>query len=416
MLERLYKRTLWIVVISQVFGGWGLAAGVTVGALLAQDMLGTDSAAGVPSALITLGSAAAALAIGRLSQRFGRRKGLAAGFLAGGAGAAGVILAAVNGSIPLLLVSMLVYGVGTATNLQARYAGTDLAKPTQRARAVSIGLVSTTLGAVSGPNLVGVMENFATSLGIPALAGPFLLAGAAFALAGLVILALLRPDPFLVAKAIAEAENGTAGDAPVSGRSAPAAGKRGIGVGAAVMVLTQIVMVGIMTMTPIHMQHHGFGIGAVGLVIGCHIGAMYLPSLLTGALADKFGRTAMAIAAGAVLLSVGLVVSLTGAHTLAALITALVLLGLGWNFGLISGTALIVDAAPPAVRAKTQGTVDVLVALSGAAGGALSGPVAAHSSFQTLSLAGGFLSLLLIPVVVWSRGARKANKPEGVPL
>ncbi|VTR48802.1 Uncharacterised protein [Actinobacillus pleuropneumoniae] len=126
--RKLYRRTLNIVVISQIFGGAGLAAGITVGALLAQDMLGTDNFTGIPTALFTLGSAGAALLVGRLSQRYGRSLGLGLGFLAGGAGAIGVVLAAMLNSLTLLLISLLIYGAGTATNLQARYAGTDLAK------------------------------------------------------------------------------------------------------------------------------------------------------------------------------------------------------------------------------------------------------------------------------------------------
>ncbi|WP_407689964.1 MFS transporter [Risungbinella massiliensis] len=121
--SQLYKRTLLIIVISQIFGGAGLAAGITVGALLAQDMLGTDSLSGVPVALFTLGSAGSALLVGRLSQRFGRRLGLSTGFLAGGIGAIGVVIAAMNENIYLLFASLLIYGAGTATNLQARYAG-----------------------------------------------------------------------------------------------------------------------------------------------------------------------------------------------------------------------------------------------------------------------------------------------------
>ncbi|GIP39072.1 tetracycline resistance protein [Paenibacillus sp. J31TS4] len=408
--SRLYKRTLAIVVFSQMFGGAGLAAGVTVGALLAQDMLGTESLAGIPSALITLGSAAAALLVGRLSQRLGRRYGLAAGFLAGGLGAAGVVLAAVLGSVALLFASLLVYGAGTATNLQARYAGTDLAKPAQRATAVSIAMVSTTFGAVAGPNLVEPMGRFATSLGIPALAGPFLLAGTAFLLAGLIFLLLLRPDPLLVAQAIAEAESGE------RSASGAAAGQpfrnRGVLVGTAVMVLTQIVMVAVMTMTPPHMKNHGHGLSDVGLVIGIHIGAMYLPSLVTGMLVDKLGRTTMSIASGVILLAAGTVAAAAPADSLWSLVAALALLGLGWNFGLISGTALIIDATSPATRAKTQGTLDVLVALAGASGGALSGMVVAHSSYAVLSLAGGFLSLLLVPVVLWFLAGRKAPASE----
>lgn len=410
----LYKRTLFIVVMSQIFGGAGLAAGVTVGALLAQDMLGTDSYAGIPAALLTLGSAGAALIVGRLSQRFGRRTGLAAGFLAGGIGAIGVVLAAMDRNIFLLFVSLLVYGAGTATNLQARYAGTDLAKPNQRATAVSIAMVSTTFGAVAGPNLVDVMGQFATSIGVPALAGPFILGAAAFTLAGLVLLIFLRPDPFVVAKAIADHQTLTQSASPDANTGSQIVNNRGIIVGAAVMILTQIVMVAIMTMTPIHMKHHGHGLSEIGLVIGVHIGAMYLPSLLTGVLVDKIGRTAMSYTSGVILLAAGVLAALAPADSMLLLVIALALLGLGWNFGLISGTALIVDATHPSTRAKTQGTIDVLIALAGASGGALSGMVVAQASYATLSLSGGFLALLLIPVVIWSRSKSKVEKSKSL--
>ncbi|MDQ0918196.1 MFS transporter [Paenibacillus sp. V4I5] len=402
--QQLYRRSLTIVIIAQLFGGAGLAAGVTVGALLAQDMLGTDSLAGVPSALLTLGAASSALLVGRLSGRFGRRVGLTVGFLAGGIGAIGVVFAAIANNLPLLFASMLIYGAGTSTNLQARYAGTDLAQPKQRARAISLAMVFTTFGAVAGPNLVEVMGRFATSVGAPALAGPFMLAAVAFILAGLVLWAWLRPDPYIVAKAIAEAQQANPSEAAVNANLlAPAVGNRGIFIGTTVMVLTQIVMVAIMTMTPVHMMHHGHGLSAVGTVIGIHVAAMFLPSLVTGVLVDKVGRTFMSYTSGITLLLAGLLAAWAPADSMVWLIIGLALLGLGWNFGLISGTAQIIDATSPTTRAKTQGTVDVLVSLAGASGGALSGMVVANSSFAFLSLAGGFLSLLLIPVMIWSR-------------
>ncbi|MCY7821143.1 MFS transporter [Bacillus inaquosorum] len=404
--KALYKRTLFVVSISQIFGGAGLAAGVTVGALIAQQMLGTDAFAGLPSALFTLGSAGSALFVGRLSQRYGRRTGLSAGFVIGGLGAIGVIIAAIINSIFLLFTSLLIYGAGTATNLQARYAGTDLANNKQRATAVSITMVFTTFGAVAGPSLVNVMGNFALSIGIPSLAGPFILAAAAYILAGVVLFIMLRPDPLVIARTI-EATNPEPSDKGHLETTEHTENKRGIIVGAAIMVLTQIVMVAIMTMTPVHMSHHGHGLGAVGLVIGFHIGAMYLPSLVTGVLVDKLGRTAMAIASGTTLLLAGLMAAFAPGDSMVLLVIALSLLGLGWNFGLISGTALIVDSTETATRAKTQGTVDVMIALSGAAGGALSGMIVAGSSFLTLSFTGGILALLLIPVVVWSRGGKK---------
>ncbi|MGR3777813.1 MFS transporter [Bacillus paramycoides] len=400
--QKLYKRTLIIVSISQMFGGAGLAAGITVGALLAQQMIGTDAYAGLPAAMFTLGSAVAAFIVGKLSQRYGRRVGLATGFMVGGLGAIGVVMAAVTNSIILLLASLLIYGAGTATNLQARYAGTDLADKKQRATAVSITMVMTTFGAVAGPNLVGVMGSFAHSIGIPELAGPFILSAAAFMLAGLVLFVMLRPDPLIIANIIEKYKQ----EHTYKGHSVTnemVENKRDIAVGAIVMILTQVVMVAIMTMTPVHMGHHGHGLSEVGLVIGFHVGAMYLPSLVTGVLIDKVGRTAMSIAGGVILLAAGVLAAMAPNDSLILLVVALSLLGLGWNLGLISGTAQIVDSTEPSTRAKTQGKIDVFIALAGASGGAMSGMIVANSSYAALSLAGGAVALLLIPVVIWSR-------------
>ncbi len=89
------------------------------------------------------------------------------------------------------------------------------------------------------------------------------------------------------------------------------------------------------------------------------------------------------------LLFAGLLAAYSPADSMILLVLALALLGLGWNFGLISGTAVIVDATPPNCRAKTQGKLDVLIALAGATGDAMSGMVMAQTSYATLSLLGG---------------------------
>lgn len=401
--QKLYKRTLIIVMIAQILGGAGLAAGITVGALIAQDMLGTESLAGLPIALFTLGSAGAAMFVGRISQRYGRRWGLASGFIVGGIGAIGVVFATITGSIILLFISLLIYGSGTATNLQARYAGTDLATAKQRATAVSLAMVSTTFGAVAGPNLVDVMGKIAVSIGIPALAGPFLLAAIAYIVAGLVPLIFLRPDPLLISQAIEAQEKEHMDEEEENVKVEGNISRRGVLLGATVMVVSHAVMVAVMTMTPVHMGNHQFTLQQIGMVIGLHIAAMYLPSPITGILADKFGRMTMVIASGLALLAAGSIAAFAPGDSLILITIALVLLGIGWNFGLISGTALIVDSTSLATRAKTQGSVDVFVALSGAAGGALSGIIVAFSSFGALSIISGIISLSLIPAVIWAR-------------
>jgi MFS family permease len=397
------RRILTVLVAAQVLSGAGLAAGITVGALLAQDMLGSTGLAGLPSALFTIGSAAAAVMIGRTSQRLGRRAGLAGGYAAGAVGALGVVAAAVADSPVLLFASLFVYGAGTATNLQARYAGADLAAPRRRGQAVSTVLVATTLGAVVGPNLVTPLGALARAWGVPPLAGPFLLAAAAYAAAGLVLWLMLRPDPLNTARAMAAA---TATAADDSGGGSGARDGRRLVLGAAVMVLAQLVMVAIMTMTPVHMAHHGHSVGAAGLVIAVHVGAMFLPSPLSGFLVDRFGPLRVAAASGLTLLAAGLLAALVPPHSVALLALALGLLGLGWSFGLVSGTAIVTDSVPLATRARTQGLVDVAIAAAGAGGGLASGLVVAAGNYSVLSLAGGVVALAILPAVAYTARVR----------
>ncbi|MFC8722379.1 MFS transporter [Kitasatospora sp. NPDC057198] len=409
------RHVLRVLVVSQVLSGAGLAAGITVGALLAEDMLGSTGLAGLPSALFTAGSACAAIAVSRISAARGRRPGLAAGYATGAVGSVGVITAAALDSPALLFAALFVYGAGTATNLQARYAGADLAAPGHRARAVSTVLVATTLGGVLGPNLAAPTGDLAHVLDLPRLAGPFLLAGLAYAAAALVLATRLRPDPLLLARATAAtATTATAVPAaagvpaetpvevPVEVPADPAAAARirnRVLLGAQVMVVTQLVMVAVMTMTPVHMRDHGHGTAASGLVIALHVAAMYLPSPLTGRLVDRHGPLAVGAAAGLTLLAAGLVAALAPADSVALLALALVLLGLGWNFGLVSGTAIITDAAPLATRARTQGSVDVAIAVSGAAGGLASGTVVDLAGYSVLALGGGLLALVILPAL-----------------
>ncbi|HLR95661.1 MAG TPA: MFS transporter [Jiangellaceae bacterium] len=402
------RRTLVVLVCAQVLSGAGLAAGITVGALLAQDMLGTTSLAGLPTALFTIGSAVAALTVGRVSQRAGRRPGLAVGYLTGAVGSLGVVVAAAIDNVPLVFVALFVYGAGTATNLQARYAGADLAAPARRGRAVSTVLVATTLGAVVGPNLVTVMGDVAMAWGIPSLAGPFILAGVAYGSAGLVLLTWLRPDPLLLARSMATSAGPAAQEqGHVDDDAAPRRGM--VALAALVMVVTQLVMVGIMTMTPVHMRDHGHTVGAAGLVIAIHVGAMYLPSPVSGWLVDRFGSRVVAAAAGLTLLASGIVAAIAPVESTAVLAIALGLLGLGWSFGLISGTAMLTNAVPLATRAKTQGAVDLCIALAGAGGGMASGIVVASASFTALSVAGGLIAVATVPVIAIASIKRRTS-------
>jgi MFS family permease len=409
------RRTLAVLLFAQILSGAGLAAGITVGALLAEEMLGSSRFSGLPTVFFTVGSAAAAVVVGRISQRSGRRAGLSVGYLVGALGSLGAVIAAGIGNIVLLFASMLLYGAGVATNLQARYAGADLAAPTRRGRAVSIVLVATAVGAIVGPNLVSLTGTLASELGIPPLAGPFVLAAAAYASAGLVLWLMLRPDPLLLARRIAAAQSSRTGDAmtgssasiapPAATESEPRRWSWPLASGAGILIITQLVMVAIMTMTPIHIEHEGHGVDITGIVIAAHVAGMFLPSPFSGWLVDRFGYLPIAIGAGLTLLAAGLLAAWAPADSVGTLLLALVLLGLGWNLGLVSGTTLVTDAAPLATRARTQGVVDLGVALAGAGGGLTSGLIFAATGYTTLTIVGGLLALLVIPIAAVARVA-----------
>jgi len=389
-VQKVYERTIRTVIFSQMLGGAGLAAGITVGSLIAAQMLGTEKYAGVPSALFTLGSALAALLVGRITQQRGRRLGLATGFFLGGFGALLIILATILNNVWLLFFSLVIYGAGTATNLQARYAGTDLALPHKRATAVSMAMVATTFGAVLGPNLVGVMSQVARFLHIPELAGIFILAAVAFFAAGFVLYFFLKPDPYLLARDIAI-------QAPKTQQGAHQ--RSLIFLGGFVMVMTQIIMVAIMTMTPLHMQHHNHSVNAIGLVIGFHIASMYLPSLVTGKLVTKIGTHTMALIAGFLLVLAAVTTMFAPTDSVPLLILGLSLLGIGWNFGLISGTTAVVDGTNTLERPKIQSRLDVCIAVFGSLAGILSGVVVSFSDYAMLSFIGILLAFFVIIVV-----------------
>jgi MFS family permease len=410
------RRVLTVLVIAQILSGAGLAAGITVGALLAQRILGTTGLAGLPSALFTLGSALAALVVGGLSQSRGRRAGLGLGYALGALGAIGVVAAAAADNPWLLFLALFVYGAGTATNLQARYAGADLAHPSRRGRAISTVLLATTVGGVVGPNLASATDTLAVGFGLPSLTGPFALAALAYGAAAIVLTVLLRPDPLLHARArqhLTAPDTGS-GSGTAEARATTQTQSRAVLAGATTMVVTQLVMVAIMTMTPIHILEHGHGVAAAGLIIGIHIAAMYLPAPLSGWIVDRYGSTPAAVLAGAVLLAAGLTAAFAPAASLIALGIALALLGAGWNLGLLSGTTALANALDPATRARTQGRVDVTVALGGAAGGLGSGLMVATTSYAALALTGGILAILILAIAAVVD--RRRSRPPQVTL
>ncbi|MDR1713046.1 MAG: MFS transporter [Coriobacteriales bacterium] len=437
-VAQLHKRTIIVVMLAQFLGGAGLAAGITVGALLAQELQVSDSLVGLPQALFTLGAALASWLLGNISNRSGRRVGLSGGFLVGAIGAVGVVLSAIWGNVALYFCFLFIYGSGSATNMQARYAGTDLAPAKRRAFSVSMAMVSTTFGAVVGPNMVATLTPLAEAAGAPGLCGVFMLAAVAYALAATVFFVFLRPDPLLVAKALAANEvkaaaerNAAAPTTPAAqsdaapaaeatetqaGTETPAAAtaqtpathpatgaegsRKGVALGAFILIIAWFVMAMIMTMTPVQMRAHDHALASVGMVVGLHVGAMYFPSLVTGLITDRIGWRRMAVCGGVTLIAAAAIAAWAPADSLAMSTLALLLLGIGWNLGFISGTTLVVASSTIEKRARTQGNVDVLVSMTSALAGGSSSIIAVAIGFTGMSLFGAALALAMIVIVI----------------
>jgi len=409
--ERVQRRSVRVLAAAQVCGGVGVASGVAVGALLIAD-LGAESLSGLASASSVIGAAVIAVPVARIMSARGRRPGLMLAYAVGASGAALVVIGAILGLLPLALVGLVLTGGGTAAGLQSRYAATDLASADRRGRALGTVVWATTVGSVLGPNVAAPMGDVADALGIPHLAGPYLLTIASFLVSAVLIALLLTPDPLLVARRIAAAEgDGTPVARPrASLRAAFAqiASLRNALAGLLAMCVGHAAMVGVMSMTPVHLRHGEATLHIIGLVISVHITGMYIASPLVGMLSDRVGRHAVILGGGVLLLAALAVAGTADAHDSARLGLGLLLLGLGWSCTLVSGSALLSESVPLADRPNAQGAADLAMGIAGASGGVLAGLVVAFASYATLNLLAALLVVPVMLVVLRSRAGRGA--------
>jgi MFS family permease len=412
------RRTLGVLSAGVALSGLGITVGITVGGLLARDVAGTETAAGLGQTAGVLGAAVVAVPLARISDRAGRRVGLAAGYAVAVLGALVTVVAAVVSSLPLLLVGLFAFGAATACGLQARYAAADLAVPERRGRALSLVVWATTVGSVVGPNLAGPGEQLGNLLGLPPLTGAFAVSVAVFAVVALGLLALLRPDPLLLARQLRGAGADTARPrrATTDAVRAVWADPRGR-LGLTAVVVSHAVMVGVMVMTPVHMGHAGGGttLRVIGLVISVHVAGMYLFSPLVGLLADRAGRRATVAVGAALLLAAAGLAGTAPSGAALQLGAGLLLLGLGWSCGLIAGSTLVTESVGEGQRPSAQGGADLLMGLGAALAGVAGGPLLAVGGYGLVATVSAALVVPL--VVVWARtgergGAVPAQRPR----
>lgn len=392
---RVQRRTVAILSLTQVLGGLGVGAAVAVGGLLAAGLTGSEGAAGLAQTASVVGAALFALPLVAVTDRRGRRIGLGTGLLLAAAGALLVVVGGAQHNLPLLFLGFLLTGSASAAGLQARYAAVDLAEPRHLARDLSTVVWATTVGAVAGPNLADPAGRVALTMGLPELAGGYVLALAVFGAAAILIGVGLHPDPLLTARA----RSVDAGTPPAPRpalrhsvsiiRASPAAT-----VGLLAIAVSHTAMVSVMVMTPIHMKHVDVSLVVIGFVISVHVLGMYAFSPLVGMAADRLGRRVVLVVGAGLLLVACVVAGTAAADDAVRLGIGLFLLGLGWSCGLVAGSSLLTESVPEGERPGVQGASDLVMNGCGALGGIVAGVVVTVSTYGWLN------AIVAVPVVV----------------
>lgn len=369
----------------------GFLASNTVNGLIAEDLTGVTTWSGLPAAASVLGTAAGAALLAALVRRVGPRNALSTGYALAVVATLVASLAIASRQFVLFVASMFVFGIGFGANRLARYVAADLFPPERRATTIGWIVWASTIGAVAGPALLAPSRDGAERIGLNGLIGPYLVCAVACLLATAGMLSAPR-------------QMGLRGEGrdDVARPETPLRqllGLRGVPLALTSMVSGQFVMVLLMTMTPLHIRHEGHGLGAIGLVIAAHTLGMYALSPLTGRIGDLAGRLPL-LAAGVGMLVVAGLVGMTAGGSYPQLLVALLLLGVGWNFGFVGGSALLTDSIPPRERVRVQGFGDALVWGGGALASVGSGWMLEHAGFATLSAVGAVLALAPVPVLV----------------
>ena len=393
----LQEKTVKVLATAQVLNGVGVAGTVAAGSLLVASITNSETLAGLAQTSSVLGAAALALPLARLTSRGGRRLALSVGLISGVFGSLLAIFGGSRENIYLMLTGTFLVGAASAAGYQARFAAIDLAANEKRAKQLSFVVWGSTIGAVTGPNLMEPSGNLAESFGLPRLTGPYLISAVTLALAVLVIQLFLRPDPYLTAAKDSGAETLPRVKTKVALKHIRSNARASFAI--ASIAIGHIAMVAVMVMTPVHMAHVDVTLTIIGLVISVHVLGMYAFSPLVGALTDRLGRLRVIQIGVAILLSSALISGFARADDAITLGIGLFLLGLGWSCTLIAGSALLTESVSPEFKSASQGASDLVMNLSGASGGAIAGVVIATLSYGWLCL------LSAIPVALlglWS--------------
>lgn len=382
----------------------------TIAAIVGQDLSGNTNLAGIPGSVTQLGAAFSALLWSLMSDRLGRRNGLALGITVGATGAALAGYAVMQSSFGLLLGGLAVMASARASSNLGRFVAAEVNPPHMRGRAVAFVVLGGTIGSVVGPLIVDRSSTAARRLGLEALSGPYFAAAILFLLAAIVMYVFLRPEPKQIALDLVEQYPSEKINKETARPITVLFRQRGVITAMTAMILGYAVMVMLMGMTSLHMRNHAHSLTAISLVFSVHTLGMFAFSVVTGYLIDKWGRRPVIISGALMLIGSCFIAPVSTSFWPLAL--ALFLLGLGWNFCYVGGSTLLSDQLSPAEKAATQGTNDLLIGLTSAAVSALSGVLLGQIGYEGLSMVGAVLSGLLLLIVL---AAGKPRSPMLVP-
>ncbi len=342
--DRRARRNVAVLVAAQAVLGAQMPMLFIVGGLAGQSLATNVCFATLPISLIVLGSMLSAQPISALMQRFGRRAGFVVGALGGSVGAAVGAWGLVTASFPVFLAGSFLTGIYMSAQGFYRFAATDTASDAFRPKAISYVMAGGLLSAVIGPQLVKLTSD---AMVVPFL-GTYIAVIGVNAVGALLFLGLDIPRP----------------PAPLAG--APRGRTRmqllrtpRIAVAVVCAMVSYALMNLVMTSTPLAVVGCGFARNTAADVVSAHVLAMYAPSFFTGHLIARFGVERI-MAFGLVILAAAGVTALAGV-ALSNFYVALILLGIGWNFGFIGATTMLAGAHAPEERGRVQGMNDALV-------------------------------------------------------
>ncbi|QCI68891.1 MFS transporter [Phreatobacter stygius] len=341
--DRLARRNAFILSLATALAGANTTVMFATGAIVGAGLAPSRSLATLPISIFVVGLAAASLPVGMLIHRFGRRAAYqiatSAGVLTGLFGYLGVTLA----SFPIFCLATFCAGFYASAAQSYRFAAADTASDAFRPKAISWVMTGGIIAGVVGPQLVVWTKDAMPPV---LFAGTFIGQAVVAILAGVILSFIDIPKPKPVAAAARR---------PVSRFFRDRAFLTAVVCGAATYMLMNFVM----TAAPLAMIGCGHGVDDAAYGIQWHVIAMYGPSFFTGGLISRFGAPRI-VAAGLALTALAAVAGLAGL-TVAHFYLALVLLGLGWNFGYIGASAMVAATAQPEERTQVQSINDFCV-------------------------------------------------------